>query len=132
VSSSTVARMALHNWPGNIRELENLVKRFVVVGTEDVILSEIGHPEAGEPAVEADSSEEGLSLHEMTRQALHLMESRIILNSLRANQWNRKRTARALKISYRSLLYKLKRSGITGRREDGSAVAEGRALENLS
>jgi DNA-binding NtrC family response regulator len=51
---------------------------------------------------------------------------------LRANQWNRKRTARALKISYRSLLYKLKRSGITGRREDGSAVAEGRALENLS
>jgi two-component system response regulator AtoC len=132
VSSSTVARMALHNWPGNIRELENLVKRYVVVGTEDVILSEIGHPEAGEPAVEADPSEEGQSLHEMTRQAMHLMESRIILNSLRANQWNRKRTARALKISYRSLLYKLKRSGITGRREDGSAVAEGRTLENLS
>ncbi len=132
VSSSTMARMALHNWPGNIRELENLVKRYVVVGTEDVVLSEIGGSTLGGTAPEVDAVEEGLSLSEMTRQAMRLMESRIILNSLRQNQWNRRRTARALKISYRSLLYKLKRSGVAGRRENGSAEAEGRTLGNQS
>ncbi len=132
VSSSTMARMALHQWPGNIRELENLVKRYVVVGTEDVMLSEIGGQADGEAAAAPDATEEGPSLSEMTRHALRLMESRIILNTLRENQWNRRRTARALKISYRSLLYKLKRAGVTGRHITGSAEAEGRTLENLS
>jgi two-component system response regulator AtoC len=39
------------------------------------------------------------------------------LSTLQANQWNRKRAARALQISYRSLLYKLKRAGINSRRD---------------
>jgi len=39
------------------------------------------------------------------------MESRIILNALRANQWNRKRTARALNISYRSLPLQVEKGG---------------------
>ncbi len=51
------------------------------------------------------------------------MEGRIILDSLHANQWNRKRTARALKISYRSLLYKLKKAGIQNRRDAGPVQA---------
>ena len=57
---------------------------------------------------------------------------KIILDSLRANQWNRKRTARALKVSYRSLLYKLKKAGIENRRGAGPVGAEQNRLEKLS
>jgi DNA-binding NtrC family response regulator len=68
----------------------------------------------------------------LTRNATLLMESRIILDALRVHQWNRKLTARALKISYRSLLYKLKRAGIQNHRQVESAGAGGRTLEPLS
>jgi len=42
LSESTLLLMTTHSWTGNIRELENLIKRYVVVGTEEAILSEIG------------------------------------------------------------------------------------------
>jgi transcriptional regulator with PAS, ATPase and Fis domain len=128
LSDSTLLQMTTHPWTGNIRELENLIKRYVVVGTEQAILSEISQREAlsGCSSPERGSS---LSLGQLTRNATRLMESRIILSALRANQWNRRRTARELKISYRSLLYKLKKVENLGR-EESSAGAEGRTLGN--
>lgn len=130
VSESTLLLMTTHPWTGNIRELENLIKRYVVVGTEEAILGEIAHRD-----VMPDSSEVSFSpvfsLGQVTRNATQVMESRIILSALQANQWNRKRTARVLNISYRSLLYKLKKAGIQNRHVE-SAGAEGRALETLS
>jgi len=131
VSESTRLLMTTHLWPGNIRELENLIKRYVVVGTEEAILSEIAQREIISDSSNVDQTA-ALSLSQLTRNATQLMESRIILNTLRVNQWNRKRTARALKISYRSLLYKLKKAGIQGRREVDSVGTEGKTLENLS
>jgi transcriptional regulator with PAS, ATPase and Fis domain len=127
LSESTLARMAKYPWPGNIRELENLIKRYVVEGTEQAILSEIAQCDASTDFPVADPSP-SFSLGQLTRSATQLMESRIILSALRANQWNRKRTARALKISYRSLLYKVKKAGIQSRQVE-SAGAEGRTLE---
>jgi DNA-binding NtrC family response regulator len=123
--------MSTHPWTGNIRELENLTKRYVVVGSEEAILSEIGQREfvPGYTALERDPT---VSLGELTRVAMQEMEGRIILDSLRANQWNRKRTARALKISYRSLLYKLKKTGILNRRDTGRVGAEQNTLEKFS
>ena len=131
ISESSLLLMSTHPWTGNIRELENLTKRYVVVGTEDAILSEIGQRSLvpGYSAVEPDAS---ISLGQMTRTALREMEGRIILNALHANQWNRKRTARALKISYRSLLYKVKKAGIQNRRGPGVAGAEKNKWEKLS
>ncbi len=84
---------------------------------------------SGYSGTEPDRS---VSLGQMTRTAVGELESRIILDSLHANQWNRKRTARALKISYRSLLYKLKKVGIQNRRDLAPAQAGKSRLEKLS
>jgi two-component system response regulator AtoC len=131
LSDSALLQMKCHPWTGNIRELENLVKRYVVVGTEEAILSEISQRDIvfAPPGVVLNRS---VSLGQLTRTALLEMESRIILDSLRANQWNRKRTAHALKISYRSLLYKLKKTGIQNRHDPESDRVIGSPLEKLS
>lgn len=127
LSESTLLRMSTHPWTGNIRELENLIRRYVVVDAEEAILSEIAQRDATAGFAAAARSR-SFSLGQLTRNATQVMESRIILSALRANQWNRKRTARALKISYRSLLYKVKKAGIQSRQVE-SAGAEGRGLE---
>ena len=136
ISESSLRLMSAHPWTGNIRELENLTKRYVVVGTEEAILSEIGGREIGHrefvPGYAATQPDSAIPLGQLTRAAMREMEGRIILDSLHANQWNRKRTALALKISYRSLLYKLKQAGIDNRRAAGPDGAEQNRLEKLS
>lgn len=122
LSPATLSSMTVQPWSGNIRELENLIRRYVLVGSEEDLLAELAGP--GEFAAGTPSfAGVGLSLSQMTRNATRLMESRIILDTLRANQWNRRRTARALKISYRSLMYKLKRTGIQPGNRAGAGSA---------
>jgi two-component system response regulator AtoC len=130
VSESSLLLMTTHPWTGNMRELENLIKRYVVVGTEEAILSEIGHRDVMNGHMELKSNP-SISLGQLTRAAMRDIEGRIILNALRANQWNRKRTASALKVSYRSLLYKLKKSGIQNRPSPGPVLVEHSKLGNL-
>ena len=115
LSSSTMLLLKAHAWSGNIRELENLMKRYVVLGTEDAITSELKW-NRGKPREAEFALENPIALGDVTRAAVRDLEHKIILDALQANQWNRKRTARALQISYRSLLYKLKRAGIDNRR----------------
>jgi len=110
-----LAKMQRYAWPGNVRQLENLIKRYVVMGSEDVILSELLQP------AENDSLDDivfngPISLKKLTRQTVRKIEAKIILNALHANNWNRKKAARSLDISYRALLYKLKDVGIPTRR----------------
>ncbi|MFZ0706874.1 MAG: sigma-54 dependent transcriptional regulator [Candidatus Korobacteraceae bacterium] len=110
-----LAKMQRFAWPGNVRQLENLIKRYVVMGSEDVILSELLQP------VENDTLDDfvfngPISLKKLTRQTVRKIEAKVILNALHANNWNRKKAARSLDISYRALLYKLKDVGIPTRR----------------
>ena len=116
LSISTLMLMKTHPWPGNVRELENLMKRYVVLGTEDVITKELNGRTTSHIDLEV-APEGSIALSQVTREAVKDLESKIILSTLQANQWNRKRAARALHISYRSLLYKLKRAGIQSRRD---------------
>lgn len=58
--------------------------------------------------MEADSTEGAQSLRIRVRHAAQQVESRIIREALEQHHWNRRRTAEALKISYRSLMYKMK------------------------
>lgn len=111
LSSSAMNRLKLHNWPGNIRELENLMKRYVVLGDEDAILTDLSAPavESYTPQLPPGKS---ISLKKVTRAAMKDLEGKIILKTLQEYQWNRKQAARALNISYRALLYKLKESGL--------------------
>ena len=110
-----LAKMQRYSWPGNIRQLENLIKRYVVMGTDDVIVSELLQTNDRDPF--PDLTFEGpVSLKKLTRQTVRKVEARIILGALHANNWNRKKAARAIGISYRALLYKLKDVGIPQRR----------------
>ena len=115
LSQQAMTLLEKHPWPGNIRELENMMERYVILGSEDAIASELlswNHSNTvEEPHVEGQ-----IHLKKVTRQAVHDLERKIIMSVLEANRWNRKRTASALKISYRALLYKIRRAGLPPKR----------------
>ncbi len=111
ISDRLIGMMSSYPWPGNIRELENLLKRYVILGSEDAIYSELRPTELSFPMPEI-SLDRPISLKAVRRAAVRDVERQVILKILQANHWNRRRTARALNISYRALLYKLKEAGI--------------------
>jgi two-component system, NtrC family, response regulator AtoC len=115
LSSQLLKMLQEYHWPGNIRELENLIKRYVILGSEDAITTELLSHEQTRftPEIPLDGS---VSLKKITRQAVRELERQVILRSLQANNWNRKRVARALSISYRALLYKIRDAGLTSGR----------------
>ena len=115
LSPAALDLLIKHSWPGNIRELENLIERYVILGSEEAISSELLNWEHSHAAPEIDL-EGQIHLKKVTRQAVHDLERKIILSVLEANHWNRKRTASALKISYRALLYKIRQAGLPRKR----------------
>jgi two-component system response regulator AtoC len=108
LSTHILNLMQRYSWPGNIRQLENVIRAYVILGSEDAIISEISGATATLNEIQFDESS---SLRSITKQATRDLEQRIILKVLQANNWNRRKTAKSLKISYRSLLYKLRDLG---------------------
>jgi two-component system response regulator AtoC len=115
LSQDAMTLLEKHPWPGNIRELENMMERYVILGSEDAISTELLSWEHSQ-TVQETQVEGQIHLKKVTRQAVHDLEKKIILTVLEANRWNRKRTASALKISYRALLYKIRRAGLPPKR----------------
>jgi len=115
LSHAALNLLIRHSWPGNIRELENLIERYVILGSEEAISTELLNWEHAQ-AVPEIPLEGQIHLKKITRQAVHDLERKIILSVLEANRWNRKRTASALRISYRALLYKIRRAGLPRKR----------------
>ncbi len=107
--------MSEYEWPGNIRELENLIMRYVVRGSEEAFEGELGGHEPG-PAAPALPVKGSISLKKVARQAVEELERKIIRKVLEEHHWNRKQAARALNISYRALLYKIKDAGVPPKR----------------
>jgi two-component system response regulator AtoC len=102
--------MAQHSWPGNIRELENAVKKVVALGDEQVAVEDLEGALAGQ---RSNGGHNGtLSLKEAARAASRQAERELILKALTRTRWNRKRAAQELQISYKALLYKLKQIGM--------------------
>ena len=107
-----------YDWPGNIRELENVARKIVAVGDADLALADLRVPRITVVPAETDGSEHlpssagsVLSLKVASRAASRRAEKELILKALEQTHWNRKRAARNLQISYKSLLYKIKQIG---------------------
>ena len=95
-----------HAWPGNLRELEEAMKKIVALGAEETILADLRHGNGR--AKHGNGNGEGVSLKQAAREASRNAERELILKVLTRTHWNRKRAARELQISYKALLYKLK------------------------
>jgi two-component system, NtrC family, response regulator AtoC len=122
LSPEALHLLRLREWPGNLRELENCLARYVVFGSEEALYAE--KPEKGLPQPAHPASTDGdIPLKHIAQQATQRMEHDVILKALQANHWNRRRTAEALKISYRALLYKVRRAGLPAKRNRQSAAS---------
>jgi two-component system response regulator AtoC len=106
LSDSTLRLLTDYSWPGNIRELESVIKKIVALENEELAICDL-KGEGAHPRV-PDSAPIACSLKAVARAASHQAERRLILQTLERTHWNRKRAADALQISYKSLLYKLK------------------------
>src|SRR5580700_6012557 len=115
LSADLMNALKKYYWPGNVRELENLMKRYVILGTEESISGDLrAQPQ---DFFTSDISVDGpISLKKITRQAVRELERKIILKVLQHHHWNRKQAARALSISYRALLYKIRDAGLPSNR----------------
>ena len=115
LSNEVMAVLQKYHWPGNIRELENLIKRYVILGHEEVITNDLvaREPDFFNSEIPLDGP---ISLKKVTRQAVRELERKIILKVLQQHHWNRKQAARTLNISYRALLYKIRDAGLPSNR----------------
>jgi two-component system response regulator AtoC len=127
ISDELMASLRKYHWPGNVRELENLIKRYVILGDEEVISSDLSPRETDffNTEIPVDGQ---ISLKKLTRQAVRELERKVILKVLQAHHWNRKQSARALSISYRALLYKIRDAGLPSNRSVRRSTAE--SVEN--
>jgi transcriptional regulator with GAF, ATPase, and Fis domain len=127
----TIDRLCSYSWPGNVRELQNMLKRIMILGDgeeningllqpPDVRESQTGAAAAVSPAVGslpvlgagdlADLS--SLSLKKVRKKAMDQVEREVISYVLTKTAWNRSKATKILKISYKTLLYKIKELGI--------------------
>jgi two-component system response regulator AtoC len=121
IPPDTMRAFVDYHWPGNIRELENAVKRVVVLGTARPVHIEIvGNISRGSrpgaagapPLVAAVNADAPISLKDIARQAAREAERVAIKEVLDRVHWNRAKAARLLQISYKALLYKIVQCGL--------------------
>ena len=122
-SESLKSALLSHHWPGNIRELDNLMRKFVILGSPDMIARELKSKlrnatptgnaipsNHNQPAASPGTAK--ATILEQVTQAKEDAERIAIITALDSVHWNRKKAAALLKIDYKALLYKMKKLGI--------------------
>ena len=120
LSNKTMEAFSEHHWAGNVRELENVIQRLVVLGDEDTIIEELTPVTKEDPIPEkkkkvVPAKKIWPSLKEVHQEAIKKVESEMILKALEMTNWNRKKAADKLNISYKALLYKIKETSLDKR-----------------
>ena len=106
ISSTTIGLFMNYDWPGNIRELENLIKKIIVLGNEEVVYTVIPHDVVEGKVIYKNTKI--IPLKEVSRLAIQKAEKATIKSVLAKTNWNRIQAAKLLQVSYRSLLSKIK------------------------
>jgi two-component system response regulator AtoC len=120
LSDALLEELSRYHFPGNVRELENLMKRVVVLGNEELILAELRRAERGRDRSaalralleEIEGSAGDVPLREVGRRAAQEAEREAIDRVLSHTHWNRKQAARLLGVSYKTLLQKIRDCGL--------------------
>lgn len=113
ISPEALDMLKNHTWKGNVRELENCIERSVILCDGKTILPEhlvISPPEITDTFLQ-ELSLEG-SLEEVSKAVIRTAEIRLIKKVLNEAGWNKTKAARILKVSYKTLLTKIKDYGI--------------------
>lgn len=118
-----------YSWPGNIRELENVMRRFLVYQNASMLIQELTQPRSATKSSTVQAAPHGYgngfpatsidSLAEASRQA----ENKLLLEALEATRWNRRQAAIRLSIDYKAFLYKLQKHGIVEAKNKGGNVS---------
>ena len=132
-SQHTLDRLYAYHWPGNVRELQNVLKRIMILGDGEENINGMLSPVMGakpfsavEPVAENTSLPidmlgiggkkapdlSTLSLKKIKKKAMDRVEKEVISYVLGKTGWNRSKATKILKISYKTLLYKIKDLGI--------------------
>ena len=129
-----------HSWPGNIRELANFAKRFLLLDDENSILDELNGKDARFRSASAHAAtpapfERTVDLKSMVRDLKCRAERAAIVTAIERAKFNRKEAARMLNISTKTLLEKLRRYGLVDTDTNSAAASDepaaGRSLPSL-
>ena len=131
--SATMNRLLAYAWPGNVREMQNVLKRIMILGDSEENIDDLlqdsdmhsysgnGNPGNLEPILKSellnldtgsDSNLNSLSLKKVRKRVLDRVEKEVISYVLSKTGWNRSKATKILNISYKTLLYKIKDLGI--------------------
>jgi len=112
-----------YGWPGNIRELENFMRKYLVLRDPDLLVAELrARTQNREPSISIVSQPAQQPVNGAANPSLakvgevqRQLEAKAILNALNKTHWNRKQAAALLGVDYKALLYKMKKLGLEGK-----------------
>ncbi len=127
-SDHIIERLVAYNWPGNVRELQNVLQSCIVVGNWEEIIDDLSAK--GKSDLKSTPDQKGLdsalivdtlldlknentsdhssfSLKKIRKKAMDVIEKEVISHVLNQTGWNRSKASKILKISYKTLLYKI-------------------------
>ncbi|HEX4153996.1 MAG TPA: sigma-54 dependent transcriptional regulator [Acidobacteriaceae bacterium] len=117
LSAGLLEAFSRYAWPGNLREMENVINRYLILGDERPILAEMS-PYAAFRSESNGNLEmvDGAGLKQIVRSLKGEAEASAIAQMLESKGWNRKAAASELQISYKALLYKIKQYELAPKR----------------